>query len=305
MPIPTYDILMLPLLRALADGRIHQLREFYDRLADDFSLTPEQRAEYLPSGQQRVFQNRVGWARTYLKKAGLIESPRRGHILITDLGRSLLAESPDHIDIKMLERYESFQEFKNASRKEEPGEADEAILEATETPDETIEAAFEQRREQVQAELLETIKACTPYFFEKVVLRLLQAMGYGGTTGKGVVTPKSLDGGIDGIIYEDRLGLDTVCIQAKRWEGTVGRQTVQAFVGSMDLHRSKKGVVLTTGGFSRDAIDYIERIEGKKVVLIDGQELTRLMMDYRVVVMPTKSYELVDISQDFFDEDIL
>lgn len=304
MAIPTYDQLMLPLLKGLEDGELHQLRDFYDLLADEFSLTEEERAEMLPSGKQRVIVNRVGWARTYLKKAGLINSPKRGFFEINDEGRELLAENPAFINMKTLERYESFQEFKQGKASADDAETQEVSTDSTATPDEVMELAYAKHRQQIQDELLETLKNTSPYFFEKVVLKLLRALGYGGVSGRGLVTPQSSDGGIDGIIYEDKLGLDTVVIQAKRWEGTVGRQTVQSFVGSMDLHRSRKGVVLTTGKYSRDAIDYIDKIEGKKVVLIDGDELTKLMIDYHVGVTTTQSYELVDISQDFFDEDL-
>ncbi len=167
-----------------------------------------------------------------------------------------------------------------------------------------IEAAYEQRRRQVEGDLLARLHEVSPFFFERVVLRLLQAMGYGGLAGHGQVTSKSADGGIDGVIYEDKLGLDTVCIQAKRWEGNVGRPVVQGFVGSMDLHRSRKGVVLTTSSFSRDAVEFVDRIEGKKVVLIDGEQLCRLMVDYKIGVTITKTYELTDVSEDFFDEDV-
>ena len=301
MAIPTYDQLMLPLLKGLADGEEHELRTFYSRLADAFGLSQQEQSELLPSGQQRVFHNRVGWWRTYLKKAGLVSSPKRGRLVITEEGRQLLAANPDAITLKTLDGFESFREFK--SKRTSTEDAGEAALDTSATPDETIEGAFKQHIEQVRSDLLDTVKKCSPYFFEKVVVVLLRAMGYGGVGGRGHVTPKSSDGGIDGVIYEDKLGLDTVCIQAKRWEGTVGRQHVQAFVGSMDLHRSRKGVVLTTGRFSHDAVDYVERIEGKKVVLIDGEQLARLMVDYRVGVTVTKAYELVDISQDFFDEE--
>lgn len=153
---------------------------------------------------------------------------------------------------------------------------------------------------EIASQLLETLKECEPYFFEQVVLRLLQAMGY-GIAGSGQVTPRSHDGGIDGIIHEDKLGLDTVCIQAKRWDGTVGRRTVQEFVGSMDLYRSRKGVILTTSRFSSDALDFVDRIEGKKVVLIDGDQLCRFMMDHKIGVTVRQTYEILDVSQDFFD----
>jgi restriction system protein len=303
MTIPTYQDCMLPYLRALADGETHHVKRLIASLEESFSLTEEERSQLLPSGQTRTIVNRVGWAKTYLKKAGLIKSSERGYFKISETGKSVLAEAIDRIDYKYLMRFESFREFRQTKKKPQENHADVEDLETSRTPVEAIEVAHEQLNAELAADLLDKLKDCSPYFFEKVVLRLLRAMGYGGTTGRGVVTPASSDGGIDGIIYEDKLGLDSVCIQAKRWEGTVGRPTVQEFVGSMDLHRSRKGVVLTTSRFSRDAIEYVERIEGKKVVLIDGDELCRLMIEHRVGVATRQTYELFDVSEDFFDED--
>ena len=294
---------MHPLLVAVDDEQVHRLRDLYLPLAKSFHLTDEEIRQQLPSGQQRVVDNRVGWARTYLLKAGLLKSPKRGFIEISDLGREILRENPPEINYKFLERFESFREFRIAHRQKAATLTNDEQAEPSATPEETIESAHEQLREQLSSDLLEKVKVSSPYFFEKIVLRLLQAMGYGGVKGSGMVTPASRDGGIDGIIYEDKLGLDTVCIQAKRWENTVGRRTVQEFVGSMDLHRSKKGVILTTSRYSSDALDYVDRIEGKKVVLIDGGKLCQLMIEHRVGVTPKRSYELLDISEDFFDED--
>ena len=288
---------MLPFLEAIVDGKSHAVRDLTDQIADDLSLSAAERTELLSSGQ-RAIANRVGWARTYLKKAGLAQSPKRGLIAITDRGRQVLDEKPIRIDAAYLKEHSS--EFREWIQAKPP------ILPPTEvvtTPEEAMEAAYKQLIEAVASELLDTLKECSPYFFEKVVMQLLRAMGYGGAGGRGLVTPKTHDGGIDGVIYEDKLGLDSVCIQAKRWEGTVGRKTVQEFVGSMDLHRSRKGVILTTGKFSHDALEYVDRIEGKKVVLISGEELAQLMIDHRVGVAPTHKYELVDVSQDFFDEE--
>jgi restriction system protein len=305
MAIPTYEEFMLPLLSAIADGQVHQMRDFYLRLARSFHLTDEEIAERLPSGQQRIVDNRIGWARSYLKAAGLLDSPKRGFVTITDRGRAVLRENPREINRRFLERFESFREFWRISterhRAESTGEA--ATTELSATPEEIIDAAHEQLRAQLSADLLAKVKESSPYFFEKIVLRLLQAMGYGGVSGSGMVTPASRDGGIDGLIYEDKLGLDTVCIQAKRWENTVGRRTVQEFVGSMDLHRSKKGVILTTSQFSGDALNYVDRIEGKKVVLIDGAKLCDLMIEHRVGLTAKRNYEILDISEDFFDEE--
>lgn len=294
---------MLPLLKAIAGGEIHRIGDLYRPLADSLGVTDDEFDRRLPSGQQRVVDNRVGWARAYLLKAGLLISPKRGHIIITDLGRQILSENPPQINFRFLERFESFREFRLAHKRNAETAAFDERMVSSATPEETIETAHEQLKEQLAADLLAKVKQSSPYFFEKIVLRLLQAMGYGGLSGSGMVTPPSRDGGIDGVIFEDKLGLDTVCIQAKRWENTVGRRTVQEFVGSMDLHRSKKGVVLTTSSFSSDALSYVDRIEGKKVVLIDGEKLCQLMIEHRVGVTPKRNYELLDISEDFFDED--
>ena len=302
MALPTYQDFMKPLLVAVNDGQEHQMRDLYLPLAKGFNLSDEQINEKLPSGLQRVLDNRIGWARTYLLKAGLITSPRRGTVAITKTGRDTLADNPPRIDYRFLERFESFRQFRLESRKSEPADATTSEAETTATPEEMLEIAHQQLRGQLSAELLQKVRETTPYFFELVVLRLLQAMGYGGVSGRGLVTPRSNDGGIDGIIYEDKLGLDIVCIQAKRWQATVGRPTVQEFAGSMDLHRSRKGVILTTSQFSGDALSYVERIEGKKVVLIDGEKLCHLMIEHGVGVTTKRSYEVLNISEDFFDE---
>jgi len=300
MSQPTYEDCMLPFLKAIADGQPHTLGELVEQIAEALSLTPEERLQMLSSGQ-RVIANRVGWCRTYLKKAGLLEQPKRGLMVITDRGRQVLAENPPRVDAAYLKKH--FAEFREWIQAKPPVPTPTSGGETTTTPDEAIEAAHKELVDKVAGDLLDTLKGCSPYFFEKVVVQLLRAMGYGGVSGSGLVTPRSHDGGIDGIIYEDKLGLDTVCVQAKRWEGTVGRKTVQEFVGSMDMHRSRKGVIFSTSSFSKDAVEYVEKIEGKKVVLIDGEQLTRLMIDHKVGVTTTRNYELVDLSQDFFDEE--
>ncbi|QDV66082.1 restriction endonuclease [Crateriforma conspicua] len=293
---------MLPLLQAIADGDEHRLRSLYDQLADVFSLTEDERSQLLPSGQQRLFHNRIGWARTYLKKAGLLDSPKRGFVKITGRGSEILDQEPERIDSALLNRFEEFREFTTQTREQGKTDSESPDVPQKSTPEESIDSAYAEIITQLTGELLETLRNSDPFFFEKVVVKLLRGMGYGGVRGRGVVTPRSGDGGIDGIIYEDKLGLDTVCIQAKRWANVVGRKTVQEFVGSMDLHRSRKGVIITTSHFSPDAQDYVDRIEGKKVVLIDGEELARLMIDHRIGVSVSRSYDIVELSQDFFDE---
>jgi restriction system protein len=303
MALPTYQDFMRPLLVSISDGQEHRLRDLYMPLARGFNLTDDEINQKLPSGMQRVVDNRIAWARTYLIKAGLMTAPRRGHVAITELGRQALRDNPESITATYLENFDSFRVFRRDNNTREIESTASSEPEAEATPEEIIEGAHQQLRDQLSSDRLEKLKGADPHFFEKVVLQLLQAMGYGGVNGSGLLTPRSGDGGIDGVIYEDKLGLDNVCIQAKRWTNTVGRPTVQEFAGSMDMHRSKKGVILTTGRYSADALAYVDRIEGKKVVLIDGAKLCELMIEHRVGVTPKRNYELLDISEDFFDED--
>jgi restriction system protein len=296
---------MRPLLEVLSDGKEWRMRDVVDTLATRFRLTPEEREEMLPSGQQTLFNNRVGWAKTHLKGAGLIANPSRGKVTLSDEGRRVLAAHPDAINCRFLRQYPSYLELVGRSRADDESEEQDAVdgTESDQTPLELMDESFHALRRATADELLVKLRECSPGFFEKVVVKLLHAMGYGGVSGEALVTGRSGDAGIDGIIKEDKLGLDVVCIQAKRWEGTVGRPVIQGFVGSMDFVRARKGVILTTSQFSRDAVEFVDRIEGKKVVLIDGPQLADLMIDHNVGVLPTKSYELKEVSNDFFDED--
>ncbi len=305
LAIPDFQTVMLPMIEALADGRERTMRELTDLLADRFGLTEDERREVLPSGQQSVFSNRVAWAKSHLKAAGLLENPLRGRVRISDSGRKVLAKPPQAINIRFLRQFPSYCEFIG---KAQPKDATVGEVEATapieeqRTPLELIDAAYRSLRQATTEELLSRLRACSPAFFESVVVRLLMAMGYGGVAGHGTVTGRSGDGGIDGVIRQDKLGLDVVCIQAKRWEGPVGRPVIQGFVGSMDYIRAKKGVIMTTSTFTKDAADFVDRIEGKKVVLIDGDQLAELMIEHDLGVVTTKTYELKEVSNDFFDE---
>jgi restriction system protein len=303
--IPDFQTVMLPLVETLADGQERTMRELTDLLADRFKLTEQERQEVLPSGQQSIFSNRVAWAKSHLKYAGLLENPARGRVRISEMGRKVLADKPQAINIKLLKRFPSYCEFIGKSEsKDEPGatSATTTVIEEKRTPLELIDASYKSLRQATSEELLSRLKACSPSFFESVVVRLLVAMGYGGVAGHGTVTGKAGDGGIDGVIKQDKLGLDVVCIQAKRWDGTVGRPVIQGFVGSMDYIRAKKGVIMTTSTFTKDALDFVDRIEGKKVVLIDGDQLAELMIEHGLGVVTTKTYELKEVSNDFFDE---
>jgi len=303
MAVPDFQSVMLPFLETLQDGQERTMRELTEALAAHFKLTEEQLQEHLPSGPQSLFYNRVAWAKTHLKNAGLIDNPVRGKVSISEAGRKVLLQKPATINCKFLKQFPSYLKFIGQTADQEGEQPEEMVLESTQTPLELMDASFNTLRKATAEELLAKLKACSPSFFERVVVRLLQAMGYGGVTGEASVTGKSGDGGIDGIIKEDKLGLDVVCIQAKRWDGSVGRPVIQGFVGSMDYVRAKKGVILTTSQFTKDALDFVDRIEGKKVVLIGGPKLADLMIEHNVGVNPTKLYELKEVSNDFFDED--
>ena len=304
MAIPDFQSVMLPLVKALGDGQERTMREVTNLLADSFHLTDEEREELLPSGQQSIFNNRVAWAKSHLKAAGLLENPIRGRVRISDLGRQVLAENPPAINIKFLKRFQAYCDFigKATPAQDDAVSGEIAPGEERRTPLELIDAAYKSLRQATAEDLLSKLKTCSPPFFESVVVRLLMAMGYGGVAGHGTVTGKSGDGGIDGVIKQDKLGLDVVCIQAKRWEAPVGRPVIQGFVGSMDYVRARKGVILTTSTFTKDAGDYVERIEGKKVVLINGDQLADFMIDHGLGVTTTKTYEIREVSNDFFDE---
>lgn len=302
MPIPDFQALMLPLLRTLSDGQERKMRDLTASLAEQFHLTDDERKEMLPSGQQTIFSNRVAWAKAHLKNAGLLENPSRGKVLISAQGRSILDQKPAVLNCKFLKQFPSYLDFIGQGQTE-PGSSVPDPIEGQKTPLELLDESYQTLRKATAEELLTRLKGCSPGFFEQVVVRLLQAMGYGGITGEATVTGKPGDAGIDGVIKEDKLGLDVVCIQAKRWDVSVGRPIVQGFVGSMDYIRARKGVILTTSHFTKDALDFVDRIEGKKVVLIGGDQLADLMIEHNVGVTPTKSYNLKDVSNDFFDED--
>ena len=302
MAIPDYQTCMLPFLRHLSDGADHTLRDAEESLAEHFKLTSTERAELLPSGQQGVFKNRIGWARTYLKKAGLLESPKRGVFKITARGLKTIASVPTRIDAKYLEQFPEFVEFRDVSKPESGSVAAVELPPSKSTPEEAIELAHQGLREQLAAELITRILSCSPTFFEQLVVELLVKMGYGGSRrDAGERIGQTGDGGIDGIIKEDKLGLDTIFIQAKRWQGSVGRPEIQKFVGALQGQRAKKGVFITTSSYTAEAADYATRID-TKVVLIDGKQLAGLMIDFDVGVASAATYVVKRIDSDYFEE---
>lgn len=302
MPIPDYQTLMLPLLKSAQDGQDHTMRETVEHLAVKFNLTQIEQTELLPSGQQAIFTNRVGWARSYLKKAGLIDSPKRGSLKITARGNSVLANFPATIDNKFLDQFQEFKEFRESSKLPQLDKSTGATAEALQTPEENLEQAHQRIRNELAQELLQKILSCSATFFEYLVVELLVKMGYGGSRkDAGERVGQSGDGGIDGIIKEDRLGLDTIYIQAKRWQGIVGRPEIQKFVGALSGQRAKKGVFITTSRFTTEAAEYVSLIE-TKVVLLDGDKLAALMIDFDVGVSTQATYVIKKIDSDYFEE---
>lgn len=306
MSIPDFQTLMLPLLELSSDGEIHYIHDAVDQLADKYSLSDEERGKLLPSGQQPIFYNRVGWARTYLKKAGLLEDPKRGYFRITERGKNVLKDNPSKIDMKFLRQFPEYIEFRQINRSETEEEIPDEDFEDL-TPEEALESAYQRIRKDLSEELLSYVLRSTPGFFEKLVVQLLVKMGYGGSQRNAArAVGQTGDEGIDGIIDEDRLGLDTIYIQAKKWSpnSSVGRPEIQKFVGALQGKRAKKGVFITTTSFSSEAIDYAKRID-TKVVLVDGRRLTDLMIDHGVGVTTRANYELKDIDTDYFGDTIL
>ncbi len=303
MSIPDYQTTMLPLLKYAADQQEHSLRDAVDRLANEFNLTDDERKELLPSGQQEVFNNRIGWARTYMKKAGLLETTRRGHFQITQRGLEVVAKKPVAINVKFLEQFQEFRDFRALRHtKSDSDRSGETEPDQDATPEEALESAYKRLRDNLAADLLQQVKTTSPSLFEKLVVELLLKMGYGGSRhDAGRAIGKSGDEGIDGIIKEDRLGLDIIYIQAKRWENTVGRPEVQKFAGALQGQRAKKGIMITTSAFSSDAQEYASRID-TKIVLIDGDRLAELMIDHNLGVSPMANYEVKKIDTDYFTE---
>lgn len=298
MSVPPFNAWLLPLLKRLADGEARTLSGLAQQLADDLGLSPEDRAQMLTSGQL-TYQNRVGWARTYLKKAGLIEAPSRGTARITNRGRGVLAENLPAIDVKYLYRFPEFVEFHTPAAQQN-SVAPEAVA-TLESPEDTLERVSLQLRQNLATELLDRIKAAPPDQFERLVVDLLLAMGYGGSRqDAGEVLGKSGDGGLDGVIKEDRLGLDAIYIQAKRWDNVVGRPVVQAFAGSLEGVRARKGVMITTSIFSAEARSYVRQIE-KKIVLLDGNELADLMIEHNLAVSVDATYVVKKLDNDYFE----
>ena len=303
--IPDFHTIMLPLLKLTTDQNEHQFRAIVETLAQEFKLSKDDRKVLLPSGKAFLFDNRVGWARLYLVRAGLLEPTRRGFVKITQRGLDFLKQNPSRIDNNVLQQYPEFVDFRGAPAKDKTREQPIVTNEVTieQPPDEAIEYGYEQIRRELARQLLTSVIAASPKFFEILVIDLLVRMGYGGSIrDAGKVVGTSGDEGIDGVIKEDRLGLDTIYVQAKKWQGTVGRPELMKFVGALKGQKANKGVFITTSKFTNDAMDYVSKIDSR-IVLIDGEQLSEYMIDFHIGVSPVATYEIQRLDSDYFIEE--
>lgn len=315
MPIPDYETLMLPMLRLFAQG-IPNVASCVPYLKEEFAITDDESAELLPSGTQTILQNRAHWARTYLAKAGLLASPGRNRHVITDVGRQILAQAPHKIDNAFLSDFQAFNQWIDSSKanagvndvsaNDDGGEAGQ-LIEDTQTPEDVIETASNILHAALRDDLLALLYQMSPQRFERLILDLLSAMGYGGgNIERTTLTKASGDGGIDGIIYEDALGLDAVYIQAKRYscENKVGRPDLQRFIGSLTGEGATKGVFVTTSDFSKEAQDYLRKVQ-HRVMLINGARLAQFMIAHGVGVRTRKTYAIRSVDEDYFSDVIV
>jgi restriction system protein len=310
MAIPDFQTFMLPVLREFADGAEHLYKDVRGRVAVTMQLTPEDMAEMIPSGRKSRFDDRATWAHVYLKQAGLLQSVRRGVYQLTERGKAVLAVPPAKITTQFLEQFPEYLEFKTRKRSSDGDNSSSASVPDAEhgatnelTPDEQIRTGYQLLRANLAAQLLDRVRQASPIFFERLVVELLVAMGYGGSYADAAqVVGKSGDGGIDGIIKEDRLGLESIYVQAKRWEATVGRPTIQQFAGALHGNRARKGVVITTSSFSREAIEYARSLQ-IAMVLIDGVQLADFMIEFGVGVSDVETIKLKRLDEDYFSED--
>ena len=304
MAVPDFQSLMLPLLRLAGDGMDHAFKDAVEAIAIEFSLTPEERNELLPSSSRTtLFYNRLAWAKTHMTMAGLLQAPRRGVFCITQRGRELLVSQLTRIDMKTLQQFPEYERARRGDVQASVEPAMPAVAFNELTPEESIERAHLSLRKDLARELLESIMQCSPAFFELLIIKLMIKMGYGGSREEaGKAVGRSGDGGIDGIINEDRLGLDAIYLQAKRWEGVVGRPEIMKFVGALAGQRATKGVFITTSWFTQDAKDYALSSQ-YKVVLIGGERLADLMIEHDLGVSVAATYQLKRIDSDFFSEE--
>ncbi|MFP5258190.1 MAG: restriction endonuclease [Acidobacteriota bacterium] len=306
MAVPDFQSIMLPLLQLLGDGEEWSNVSINVALENIFALTDDEKAQLLPSGKMRVFVNRVAWAKTHLKQAELVTAVRRGVYQITEAGQRVLQEKPTRIDIRYLMRFPGFYKFRNGKKYDQGAAVDpisQTECSGEKTPEEYIEIGITAVAEKVRQEILQYVKKSSSSFFEKLVVDLLMAMGYGGTRQEaGRLTGRGSDEGVDGIIDEDKLGLDVIYIQAKRWEGSVSRPEIQKFAGALQGKKANKGVFITTSSFTKEAISFVESI-ASRIILIDGDKLSKLMLEFDVGVSVVQTYSLKKVDTDYFNEE--
>ncbi len=307
MAVPDYQTLMLPILRLLEDGSDWRTAQLRERLAEQFALSEEDITERIPSGGATRFTKNVDWSRHYLKRAGVLEAPSRAVSRLTERGRELLAENPERVDNAVLQQYEEFSDFRPGLRSAprpvstDGDDAPTSPVLAELNPDDALRENYRQYRAGVTDELRERVLEQSPEFFESLVIRLMERLGYAGEHGRAIRLGRSGDGGVDGVVSPDRLGLESVYLQAKRWESqTVGRPDVQGFSGSLDAYGATKGVFITTSSFSAEARAYVQSIQ-KTIVLIDGERLVELMYEVNLGVTTQDTLELKQVDSDFFN----
>lgn len=300
--IPQYHTLMLPLLKVMGAGRELTTNQMRDAVADHLELSAEALSQRLPSGTQTAFDNRMGWARTYLYKAGLIERPRRATYVISQSGKDLLSNPPAAIDAEFLRSYEQFNDFISTTRNGKQDLIESDDIDDDLTPEEQIEKGVRRIQNELQDEVLDRVKQLPPEGFEQLVLRLLVGMGYGGSMADVQGVARGADGGVDGVVNQDHLGLDRIYIQAKRWEGSVGRPVIQNFAGALDLVGAKKGVIMTTATFSQPAHDCVATIKDKRIILVDGKTMSELMLKHGIGVSTKQTFVIQRMDEDFFLE---
>ncbi len=307
MAVPDFQTLMRPLLVVLDDGQDHVIKSVRADLAEHFALSQTDIDELIPSGRVTTFQNRVGWAATYLYRTKLIERPRRAVYRISDRGRQVLEQNPERIDLGVLSQFEEFGEFRQAKTPSSDHEVSASAGGDEQTPEERIDSAYRELRSALAAELLDQVFDQSPEFFEQLVLDVLHAMGYGGSRHDAAERlGQSGDEGVDGVIREDRLGLDLIYVQAKRWKNVVGRPEIQKFFGALHGQRATKGVFITTSSFTKEAIEFADGVT-PRIILVDGQELAQLMIEHAVGVTVSRAYELKRLDLDYFsteDEEV-
>lgn len=305
MAIPDYQSCMRPLLKKVEDGKVYKFKDLVEALAQDFHLTDEEKNELIPSGVQSVINSRVGWARTYLTKALCLESPQKGMVKITERGKKFLSSASEKITTKDLQQFEEFIDFVNSSKKSNKKEVSESIAQQNMTPEEAIDYGTQMLNQDLASDLLTKILTKDDKFFENLVVQLLEKMGYGGDfEDSSDVVGKTGDGGIDGIIKEDKLGFDTIYVQAKRYtDASVGRPDLQKFSGALAGKNATKGVFITTSKFADTAKEYVKTLYNQKIILIDGKKLCELMIEYNLGVATNKTIEIKKIDTDFFEEE--